>query len=83
MENKFMIQQKLLDELEELPLEAQNQVIDFIESIKARYKKAEIETTSLSEEVFFGLWKNREDMQDSTAWVRNLRKKQWTRHLDE
>lgn len=28
-------------------------------------------------EGFRGLWKDREDMQDSTAWVRELRKSQW------
>jgi hypothetical protein len=31
---------------------------------------------------FFGLWKDREDMQDSTEWVRNLRRTEWERDYD-
>jgi len=30
-----------------------------------------------SEEPFFGMWKDREDMADSTEWVRRLRRKEW------
>jgi hypothetical protein len=28
---------------------------------------------------FFGLWKDRKDMEDSTEWVRNLRRTEWER----
>lgn len=33
----------------------------------------------LREEPFVGMWKDREDMADSTRWVRELRKREWTR----
>lgn len=29
--------------------------------------------------VGFGMWKDREDMEDSAQWVRNLREKEWKR----
>ena len=31
----------------------------------------------LSEEVAIGMWKDRRDMEDSTTWLRNLRKREW------
>lgn len=31
----------------------------------------------LSEEVAIGVWKDRRDMEDSTTWLRNLRKREW------
>ncbi|MBC8232698.1 hypothetical protein H8E77_24380 [bacterium] len=29
--------------------------------------------------VGFGMWKDREDMEDSAQWVRNLREREWKR----
>jgi len=31
----------------------------------------------LADEPFVGMWKDREDMQDSTKWVRGLRRNDW------
>jgi hypothetical protein len=31
------------------------------------------------EPIGFGMWKEREDMRDSTAWVRKLRETEWRR----
>jgi hypothetical protein len=33
----------------------------------------------IENEPFVGMWKDREDMRDSTAWVRELRRQQWAR----
>ena len=33
----------------------------------------------LREEPFFGMWSDRKDMKDSTAWVRKIREEQWSR----
>jgi AbrB family looped-hinge helix DNA binding protein len=33
----------------------------------------------LREEPFVGMWKDREDMADSTEWVRQTRQREWTR----
>ncbi len=30
-------------------------------------------TSDLSDEPFMGMWRDREDMRDSGAWVRNIR----------
>ena len=30
-------------------------------------------------EPFIGMWRDREEMADSTAWVRRLRARQWSR----
>jgi hypothetical protein len=32
------------------------------------------------EEEVFGIWQGREDIQDSTAWVRMLREREWQRY---
>lgn len=34
---------------------------------------------SLLEEPFFGMWRDREDLADSTEWVRRIREREWTR----
>nr|VFJ57208.1 MAG: Predicted antitoxin, contains HTH domain [Candidatus Kentron sp. DK] len=33
--------------------------------------------SGLRKEAFVGMWKDRPDMADSTAWVRNLRQQEW------
>ena len=33
--------------------------------------------TPISADPAIGMWKDREDMQDSAAWVRDLRKREW------
>lgn len=65
-----------------LPPEAQRQVVDFIEFMKMRYKPAAktkkvTRQTALKDEAFIGMWRDREDMQDSSQWVRDLRRKEW------
>jgi hypothetical protein len=34
----------------------------------------------LAKEPFVGMWRNRADMKDSNAWVRNLREREWGKH---
>ena len=33
----------------------------------------------LQKEPFVGMWENREDMAESTEWVRRTRQREWTR----
>jgi hypothetical protein len=33
--------------------------------------------TRLANEPFIGMWKDREDMKDSSAYIRNLREREW------
>ncbi len=64
-----------------LPPEAQKQVLDFVAFLKARYPSTQsfqkTKHTKLAEEPFIGMWKDRDDMQDSTAWVQSLRRREW------
>lgn len=34
-------------------------------------------TTALMDEPFVGMWRGREDMRDSSGWVRKLREREW------
>lgn len=70
----------ILQDFEALPPEAQRQVTDFIAFLKARYgtsRRAKNKRRTLDEEPFIGMWRDREDMKDSTAWVRRLRRSEW------
>jgi len=33
--------------------------------------------TKLASEPFVGMWRNRKDLQDSRAWVRGVREREW------
>ena len=37
------------------------------------------DATELADEPFIGMWRDREDMQDSSAWVRRVRESEWKR----
>ncbi len=62
-----------------LPPEAKQQVIDFVEFIKNKYAAATKKVASLerSGEPFIGMWRDRDDMRDSSSWVRNTRNSEW------
>lgn len=65
---------------ESLPIEAQKQVLAFIDFLQKRYEskgKKNREMKSITNKKFVGLWENREDLKDSSSWIRNLRKKEW------
>ncbi|MDW8327157.1 MAG: DUF2281 domain-containing protein [Anaerolineales bacterium] len=78
-----MNQKTVWQHFSKLPPEAQQQVIDFIAFLQTRYvplrprKKAK--PTKLAQETFIGMWRDRKDLRDSTAWVRNLRASEWGR----
>ena len=38
----------------------------------------EISPLNLQDEPFVGMWKDREDMEDSSQWVRQVRQQEWT-----
>ena len=46
--------------------------------LQDRTSPTEIEQSNLEDEPFVGMWKDREDMEDSSQWVRQLRQKEWT-----
>ncbi len=69
--------------IKQLPPEAKRQAQDFIDFLYQRYtlkeKPMTSKTSKLSENPFFGIWKDRQEMKDSTEWVKNVRKSQWSR----
>ena len=76
-----MEQEKIFDDISNLPPEAQRQVVDFIAFLRTRYKRSEQERqtkqTNLVNEPFIGIWKDREDMNNSSKWLRNVREAEW------
>lgn len=76
-----MINQKLFDDYNALPAEAQRQVADFVSFLRQRYPSEKslqkIDTIDLEHESFVGMWRNREDITDSSTWVRKARKLEW------
>ena len=76
-----MEQEKNFEDISNLPPEAQRQVVDFIAFLRTRYKSPEkkwqIKRIDLVNEPFIGLWKGREDMSDSSKWLRKVREAEW------
>lgn len=68
-------------QLATLPPEALKLVAEFVSVISRQYtvpvKPAQPARTSLRDEPFIGMWANRADMEDSTAYVRSLRREEW------
>jgi hypothetical protein len=68
-------------EIAALPLEAQTQVWDFVLFLRARYAlrspNQNMSSPSFVDEPFVGMWEEREDMTESTVWVRSLRQQDW------
>lgn len=68
----------LQQRLAALPEEAQREVAELIASLEARHTSPRPgATTSLRDEPFIGCWKGRDDLADSTAWVRHTRQREW------
>jgi hypothetical protein len=76
-----MEQEHVWREFLALPPEAQQQVADFIAFLRTHSGSAPFgEAASPSDwvdEPFVGMWREREDMQDSSGWVRLVREHEW------
>lgn len=67
-------------EIAALPLEAQQLVSDFVALLKHRYlSSAPVppQTFDWEKEPFVGMWGDRPEMRDSSAWVRQVRHQHW------
>jgi hypothetical protein len=73
----------IVREIDSLPPEAQKEVMDFVAFLKTRYLPLspikKIKHAKLVDEPFVGMWRDREEMQDSATWVRGLRQQEWER----
>jgi len=76
-----MEQKKLLQELATLPPESRRQVERLVQLLKKRHTQSssrrKAKQSPLRDEKFVGMWKDREDLEDSSAWVRSIRKNEW------
>ncbi len=77
-----MSEKELIKQIRRLPTEAQQEAADFVEFLTKKYINKPLETDftkkkSIVESSFRGVWKYRDDLQDSTKWVRELRKSRW------
>lgn len=75
-----MSKKSVLEKYDQLPPKAKKEASDFVQFLYNQYVKSSSKKTTdkpISEYGFVGMWKDRDDMADSTAWVREQRKKQW------
>ncbi len=74
-----MWQKDVMEKFRALPPEAQQQVLDFIAFLAKRYQSVVKSRPKrrLSEEKFVGIWQGRLDLENSTGWVRSVRRTEW------
>jgi Protein of unknown function (DUF2281) len=68
---------QLREDIATLPNDAQQLVLDFVSFLKQRYQAsstANHQPLNLENEPFVGMWSDRSEMQDSTAWVKQIRR---------
>lgn len=67
-------------QFEALSPAAQRQVAEFIAFLSAKAKRAGASAGSdqpVRDDPFVGIWSDRDDLADSTEWVRRLRADEW------
>jgi hypothetical protein len=72
--------EQLRTDISALPENAQQLVVDFVAFLKQRYNQPQImppNPINLETEPFVGIWSDRPEMQDSTAWVKQTRQRHW------
>ena len=78
-----MTHEELLREFASLPPEIQRQVADYFAFLRERYDRelppVEPETFTPIHVGFVGMWRDRDDMQDSSWWVRAGRVREWVK----
>jgi len=70
----------IMRDIASLPPEARKQVADFVAFLKGRYppgKAGKPKRMDLQDEPFIGMWRDRQDMRDSSTWVKQLRRSEW------
>jgi hypothetical protein len=76
-----MDETKILQDFSDLPPEAQKLVADLITLLRKQPAHAKSGRTTkllpLTDEPFIGIWQERKEMQDSNAYIRDLRRREW------
>lgn len=52
--------------------------INLEQKLQVQTESTKIDQSNLQDEAFVGMWKDREDMEDSSQWVHQLRQQEWT-----
>ena len=75
-----MSKQDIMVQFDSLPPDAQREVLDFISFLRERYGSArpaeKRKRRDVSKERFIGMWRDRDDMRDS-SWVRQQGEREW------
>lgn len=72
------LEQAILEKVRSLPIEKQQEILNFADSLTQKSQADTADTkTDWQNNPSIGMWKDREDMQDSTDWVRQTRKQEW------
>ena len=76
-----MDQAEIFRDFAALPPEAQRLVADLVVLLRKQNEHTKrvrkIKPTRLVDEKFIGIWQDRQEMQDSSAYVRSLRQQEW------
>lgn len=74
-----MTNEEILREIAALPPEGRNLLENFLEFMRQRYsnQNTPAPNTLLPNESFIGMWRDRDEMTDSSAWIRSLRTSEW------
>jgi uncharacterized UBP type Zn finger protein len=76
-----MVKKELIKQIQQLPPEAQQEAQEFVDFLSEKYLQNSMSSTqkSILDSPFRGMWKDREDMKNSTQWVRNIRKSRFAK----
>jgi len=74
--------ENIINEYNSLPGEAQRQVQMYIAFLKNKYEENTEQKDEIKDSGFYGIWADRTDLSDSSAYIRNERKKEWAKKID-
>jgi hypothetical protein len=75
---KMTIEEAILVKLRELPPEKQQELLDFADFLVQKLQtESDRVGVAWQNDPGIGMWKDRSDMENSTAWVRQLRQQEW------
>ncbi|MEY2831896.1 MAG: hypothetical protein RLZZ574_1154 [Cyanobacteriota bacterium] len=74
-----MMNTKLIDSLVQIISSLTTEKrINLEQKLQVQILSTEIKLSNPQDEPFVGMWKDREDMEDSSQWVRQVRQQEWT-----
>lgn len=74
-----MMNTKLIDSLVQIISSLTTEErINLEQKLQVQILSTEIKLSNPQDEPFVGMWKDREDMEDSSQWVRQVRQQEWT-----